>query len=91
MSNKIVIVLLISMFCVAFSTGVLAQSIQNNTSTPTLAPLQIPPVTSVESGPEPTMPPFDPAQVPPCNMTQVRAEMAADPRSDPYHTGPITP
>lgn len=91
MNDKMVIVLLISAIFFAFSTYVLAQSLQNSTSALTLGSLKIPPVSSVEFGPEPTMPPFDPAQVLPCNMTQVRAEMAADIRIDPYHTGPVIP
>jgi hypothetical protein len=56
-------------------------------SAPPLAPLKIPSIPVADNGPEPTLPPFDPAKVPPCNMTQVRAEMAANPRSDENHYG----
>ncbi len=58
-------------------------------SNPYLQPLKIPSINLAEIGPEPTLPPFDPAKATPCNMTQVRAEMAAHPISDPTHSGPI--
>ncbi|MGD6934713.1 MAG: hypothetical protein ACQCN5_10955 [Candidatus Bathyarchaeia archaeon] len=56
-----------------------------------MSTLKIPPVSALESEAEPTMPPFDPAQVPPCNMSQVYNQMATNPRFDPYHTDPINP
>ena len=54
-------------------------------SQPALAPLKIPSINVTETGPEPTLPPFDPAKVTPANMAQVQAEMARNPISDPNH------
>jgi hypothetical protein len=58
-------------------------------SQPPLAPLKIPCINITETGPEPTLPPFDPAKATPVNMTQVQAEMAENPISDPNHMVPV--
>jgi hypothetical protein len=60
-------------------------------SSPPLSPLIIPNINESGIGSEPTMPPFDPAKATPVNMTQVEAEMAANPRSDENHTGSMPP
>ncbi len=54
-----------------------------------LAPLKIPNINVTETGPEPTLPPFDPANATPVNMTQVQAEMAGNPISGPNHIVPV--
>jgi hypothetical protein len=67
-------------------------SISNSTlvgSSSPLPPLIIPNINESGIGPEPTMPPFDPDEATPVNMTQVRADMAANPRSDENHSGPL--
>ncbi len=65
--------------------GLIRSSNSNATllnSQPTLAPLKIPSINITETGPESTLPPFDPAKATPVNMTQVQAEMAENPISD---------
>ena len=54
-----------------------------------LPPLIIPNINESGIGSEPMMPQFDPAKATPVNMTQVRADMAANPRSDENHSGPM--
>jgi hypothetical protein len=71
--------------------GLIRSSNSNATllnSQTTLAPLIIPSINITETGPEPTLPPFDPAKATPVNMTQVQAEMAENPISDPNHMVP---
>jgi hypothetical protein len=54
-----------------------------------LPPLIIPNINENGIESAPTMPPFDPAKATPVNMTQVRADMAANPISDENHSGPL--
>jgi hypothetical protein len=54
-----------------------------------LPSLKIPGVNITTDDKEPTLPPFDPANIAPCNMTQVNAQRASNPRQDENHYGAV--